>query len=90
MQSCIIDDAVTPVCCSSRGVPMSAIFSSLAAFVAAGFRPQTALAKAIVLVLLLKLVGIVAIKLIMFPDNARPAADSASIERVLGPSISVR
>jgi hypothetical protein len=66
---------------------MSAIFSSLAAFVAAGFRPQTALAKAIVLVLLLKLVGIVAIKLIMFPDSARPA-DSANIERVLGPSMS--
>jgi hypothetical protein len=48
------------------------------------------LAKAIVLVLLLKLVGIVAIKLIMFPDNARPAADSANIERVLGPSMSLR
>ena len=69
---------------------MSAIFSSLAAFVAAGFRPRTALAKAIVLVLLLKLVGIVAIKLIMFPDSARPAADTVNIERVLGPSVSLR
>jgi hypothetical protein len=88
MQSCIIDDGVMPVCCSSRGVPMSAIFSSLAAFVAAGFRPQTVLAKAIALMLLLKLVGIVAIKLIMFPDSARPAADSANIERMLGPSMS--
>jgi hypothetical protein len=67
---------------------MSAIFSSLAAFLAAALRPQTALAKAIVLVLVLKIFGIVAIKLIMFPDSARPAADAANIERVLSPSIS--
>jgi len=71
-------------------VPLSAIFSSLAAFVAAGIRPQTALAKAIVFVLVLKLFGIIAIKLIMFPDSARPAADTAHIERVLGPSMSQR
>ena len=67
---------------------MSAIFSSLAAFLAAALRPQTALAKAIVLVLVLKIFGIVAIKLIMFPDSARPEADAANIERVLGPSMS--
>ena len=69
---------------------MSAIFSSLAAFVAAGIRPQTALAKAIVFVLVLKLFGIIAIKVIMFPDSARPGADTANIERVLGPSMSQR
>jgi hypothetical protein len=69
---------------------MSAIFSSLTAFVAAGIRPQTALAKAIVLVLVLKLFGIIAIKLIMFPDSARPAADTANIERVLGPGMPQR
>jgi len=69
---------------------MSAIFSSLAAFVTAGIRPQTALAKAIVFVLVLKLFGIIAIKVVMFPDSARPAADTANIERVLGPSMSQR
>ena len=67
---------------------MSAIFSSLAAFVAAGVRPQTALARAIVLVLILKLVGIVAIKIVMFPDSARPTIDAATVERVFGPSAS--
>jgi hypothetical protein len=69
---------------------LSAIFSSLAAFVAAGVRPQTALARAIVLVLILKLVGLVAIKLVMFPDSARPAIDPAVVERVFGPSVSQR
>jgi hypothetical protein len=90
MRSCIIDDNLNAVCCSARGVPLSAIFSSLAAFVVAGVRPQTALARAIVFVLLLKLVGIVAIKAVMFPDSARPAIDAAAIERVVAPSASLR
>jgi len=64
---------------------VSAIFSSLAAFVAAGVRPQTALARAIVFVLIVKLTGIVAIKLVMFPDSARPTVDAATIARDLGP-----
>jgi hypothetical protein len=69
---------------------LSAIFSSLAAFVAAGVRPQTALARAIMFVLVLKLIGIVAIKLVMFPDSARPAIDAAAVERVVAPSVSLR
>jgi hypothetical protein len=64
---------------------VSAIFSSLAAFVAAGVRPQTALARAIVFVLIVKLTGIVAIKLVMFPDSARPTVDATTIARDLGP-----
>ena len=64
---------------------MSAIFSSLAAFIAAGARPQTALARAIVFVLIVKLTGIVAIKLVMFPDSARPTVDATTIARDLGP-----
>ena len=90
MRSCIIDDNLNAVCCSSCGVPLSAIFSTLGAFVAAGVRPQTALARAIVFVLVLKLIGIVAIKLIMFPDSARPAIDAAAIERAVAPSVSPR
>ena len=65
---------------------MRAIFSSLMAFVSAGIRPATPLAKAIMLVLALKLIGIVSIKLFMFPDNAQPAADAAAIARLVGPS----
>jgi len=64
---------------------VSAIFSSLAVFVAAGVRPQTALARAIVFVLIVKLTGIVAIKLVMFPDSARPTVDATTIARDLGP-----
>jgi len=42
---------------------LSAIYSSLAAFVAAGARPPTPLARAIVLVLILKLIALAGIKL---------------------------
>jgi hypothetical protein len=56
------------------------------AFVSAGIRPATPLAKAIILVLVLKLIGIASIKLFMFPDNAQPAADAATIARLAGPS----
>jgi hypothetical protein len=65
---------------------LRAIFSSLMAFVFAGIRPATPLAKAIILVLVLKLIGIASIKLFMFPDNAQPAADTAAIARLVGPS----
>jgi hypothetical protein len=65
--------------------PLSAIFSSLAAFLAAGAKPPTALARAIVLVLILKLIGIAGIKFFMFPDSARPVVDPAVMSRALGP-----
>ncbi|MGB5184922.1 MAG: hypothetical protein WBO12_22420 [Xanthobacteraceae bacterium] len=65
---------------------MRAIFSSLTAFVSAGVRPATPLAKAIVLVLILKLIGIAGIKVFMFPDNAQPVADAAAVARLVGPS----
>jgi hypothetical protein len=56
------------------------------AFISAGVRPATPLAKAIMLVLVLKLIGIASIKLFMFPDNAQPVADAAAIARLVGPS----
>jgi hypothetical protein len=65
---------------------LRAIFSSLTAFVSAGVRPATPLAKAIVLVLILKLIGIAGIKVFMFPDNAQPVADAAAVARLVGPS----
>jgi hypothetical protein len=64
---------------------LSAIYSSLAAFVAAGARPPTPLARAIVLVLVLKLIGLVGIKLIMFPDSVQPVIDAAAMTRAIGP-----
>jgi len=62
-----------------------AIWSSLTAFLAAVVRPRTPLAKAIVLVLVLKLAGIVGIKVFMFPDGAEPAVDAEAMARVIGP-----
>ena len=63
---------------------MRAVLSSLAAFVAAGLRPRTPLAKAIVAVLVIKLVGITAARLFIFNDGARPPADAAAIAHVIG------
>jgi hypothetical protein len=65
---------------------LRAILSSLTLFVSAGIRPQTPLGKAIVLVLVLKLIGIVGIKLFMFPDSAQPVVDAAAVARLVGPS----
>lgn len=51
----------------------------------AGLRPQTALARAIVLVLLVKLIGIAAIKTFMFPDSSNLAVDATAMAaRVIG------
>ena len=63
---------------------MRRVLSSLTAFLLAGVRPQTPLARAIVLVLLVKLIGIAAIKTFMFPDSANPAVDAtAMVARVI-------
>ena len=63
---------------------MRPVFSSLAAFLAAGARPPTPLARAIVLVLVLKMIGMAGIKLFMFPENAAPSVDTAAMARLLG------
>jgi len=65
---------------------MRAILSSLAAFAAAGLWPRSALAKAIVVVLIVKLFAITGFKLFMFPTSEQPVADAAAIARVIGPS----
>jgi hypothetical protein len=62
------------------------IISSLAAFFAAGMRPRTALAKAIVAIVVIKLVGITAARVFLFADSARPAVDAAAMARVIGAS----
>ena len=65
---------------------MRAVLSSLGAFAAAGLWPRTPLAKAIVAVLVIKLVGITAARLFVFNDAARPPADAAAIAHVIGVS----
>jgi hypothetical protein len=69
--------------------PLSAILSSLTAFLAAGARPPTPLAKAIVLVLVLKFIGIAGIKVFMFPDSAQPVVDATAMAHAIGPSTSL-
>ena len=73
------------------GVPvLGAIFSSLAAFAAAAVKPPTPLARAIVVVLVVKLLAIISIKLFMFPDNARPVSDANAVTRIVGPTTTMR
>jgi hypothetical protein len=73
----------------NEGNPMRPILSSLTAFLTAGARPRTPFAKAIVLVLIIKLAGIVGMKAFMFPDTSEPVADAATVARVLGLSPSL-
>ena len=69
---------------------LSAIAASLAAFVAVGLRPRTPFAKAIVLILVIKLIGIAGIKMFMFPDGAQPIVDAAAMAQAIGPVIPPR
>ena len=69
-----------------KGRPLRAILSSLAAFLAAGARPPTPLAKAIVLVLVIKLIGLAGIKVFMFSDDTQPVVDATAMARAIGPS----
>jgi hypothetical protein len=63
---------------------LSAILSSLTAFIAAGLRPRSPLAKAIALVLVIKLLGVAGMKIFMFADSAQPVVNAATMARVLG------
>ena len=64
--------------------PLRAILASLGAFAAAGLRPRTALAKAIMAVLLIKLIGVTAMRIYLTADHAEPAVDAATMARVIG------
>ena len=74
----------------TEGNPLRPILSSLTTFLTAGARPRTRFAKAIALVLIIKLVGIVGIKTFMFSDSSRPVANAATVAHVLGVSASSR
>jgi hypothetical protein len=66
---------------------MNAVLSSLAAFLAAGARPPTPLAKAIVLVLVVKLMAIAAIGVFLSSSTGRMVVDSIAVSRLIGPSL---
>jgi len=62
------------------------VLASLVAFIEAGLRPSTALARAIVIVLAAKLIAIVAMMVFLFFANQHSVVDAAAISRLLGPS----
>jgi hypothetical protein len=66
---------------------LSAVISSLAAFLAAGARPPTPLAKAITLVLTIKLLAIAGASIFLFSINKQPIVDPGAVSRLLGPSM---
>ena len=66
---------------------MNAVLSSLAAFLATGARPPTPLAKAIVLVLVVKLVAIAGAGVFLFSSSGRMVVDSTTVSRLIGPSV---
>jgi hypothetical protein len=82
MQHCPMVEPARPA--RLRGGRLRAVLSALGAFAAAGLWPRTPLAKAIVAVLVIKLVGITAARLLIFNDGARPPADAAAIAHVIG------
>jgi uncharacterized membrane protein (DUF485 family) len=62
------------------------VLASLAAFISAGVRPQSPLARAIVIVLAAKLIAVVAMTVYFQFANQHVAADAAAISRLLGPT----
>jgi len=56
------------------------------AFIGAGLRPPTALARAIVIVLAAKLIAVAAMGVYFHFANQRVVADAAAIGRLLGPA----
>ena len=67
---------------------MNAILSSLGAFLAAAVWPQTPLAKAIVAVLVIKLIAIAGIGAFMHAGRGQAPVGADAMARLLGPSVS--
>ena len=67
---------------------MNAILPSIVDFLAAGVRPPTPFAKAIRLVLAIKLVAIAGIGVAMIASRDGPAVDATAVARLIGPPAS--
>jgi hypothetical protein len=72
----------------ARGPTLNAVLSSLAAYLAAGVRPPTPMAKAIVLVLVVKLIAIACAGIFLFSSDERLVVDPNAVSRLIGPSVS--
>lgn len=62
------------------------VLASLVAFIGAGLRPSTALARAIVIVLAAKLIAVVAMTVYFHFADQHVVADATAIGRLFGPS----
>jgi len=62
------------------------VLASLVAFVGAGLRPTTALARAIVFVLAAKLIVVVAMMVYFHFTDQHVVADATAVSRLFGPS----
>ena len=62
------------------------VLASLAAFVSAGLRPRSALARAIVIVLAAKLIAVVAMTAYQHFADKSALVDAAAVSRLIGPS----
>jgi hypothetical protein len=62
------------------------VLSSLAAFLGSAIRPRSMLARAIVLVLALKLVAVIGMAIYAHYTDQSAAVDAAAIDRLIGPS----
>jgi hypothetical protein len=71
---------------NSRLKSAQPLFSSLAAFVHAGLRPRTMLARAIVTVLVIKLFAVAAMMAFQHYEDRSAVADSTGVADRLGPS----
>jgi hypothetical protein len=69
---------------------MSALGSSLAAFAAAGLKPRTPLARAVVAALTIKLCVVVAMRIFLFGADQRPVVTEETMVRLLAPPSVVR
>jgi len=67
---------------------LNAILSSFGAFLAAALRPQTPLAKAIVAVLVIKLIAVAGIGAFMLAGRGQAPVGAEAMARLLGPSVS--
>lgn len=65
---------------------VSPLLSSLAAFIGAAIRPRTMLARAIVLVLAIKLIAVIGMAVYAHVTDQSASIDAAAVERLIGPS----
>lgn len=71
---------------NERFMPSRAVLSSLAAFVREGLRPRSALARAIVAVLVIKLFAVTGMMVFQVYADRSTVADAAGVSHRLGPT----